>query len=222
MKKHIISLLVLFLMVSTSMVGVSNQERDDTSQRESFDSYLPHSYLARYNPTEYSWNDSEIVLYHTQTATPSITGAQYENGMLTLDGGLMNSSWPMYCHDTHHTGRSPYSTVNATGVVKWGISTDGPAYGGPTIDSNGTIYIGSYDLNAIYPNGTLKWKYTAGIILCAPAIAEDGTIYFGVALDRRSLCDESKWNRKMDVSNWRGFRFFTCYRRRWNHLCRKW
>jgi len=96
-------------------------------------------------------------------------------------GGLMDSAWPMYCHDVRHTGRSPYSTVNATGVVKWVIGTDGTADGGPTIDSNGIIYIGSYDLNAVYPNGTLKWKYVMErSIVCAPAIAEDGTIYFGV------------------------------------------
>jgi hypothetical protein len=26
--------------------------------------------------------------------------------------GPMDSSWPMYCHDVKHTGRSPYSTVD--------------------------------------------------------------------------------------------------------------
>jgi outer membrane protein assembly factor BamB len=69
--------------------------------------------------------------------------------------------------------------VNATGVVKWRITTTGPTYGGPAIDRNGTIYIGSSDLNAVYPNGTLKWKYPIRIIVCTPAIAEEGTIYFG-------------------------------------------
>jgi outer membrane protein assembly factor BamB len=69
--------------------------------------------------------------------------------------------------------------VNTTGVVKWVFGTDGMK-GGITIDSNGTIYVGSYDMNAVYPNGTLKWKFPVGYsIVCAPAIAEDGTIYFG-------------------------------------------
>jgi outer membrane protein assembly factor BamB len=172
-----IGIVLLFLVSTVTPMILANT--NDTSQKESFDSYLPHSYLARYNPTE-NRNDSEIVPYHTQTTTPSITKTQKENKMLTFDDGLMNSSWPMYCHDVRHTGRSPYTTVNATGVVKWVISTDGMADGGPTIDSNGTIYIGSYDLNAVYPNGTLKWKFNVGYsILCAPAIAEDGTIYFG-------------------------------------------
>ena len=29
-----------------------------------------------------------------------------------LSSGPMDSAWPMYCHDTRHTGRSPYSTID--------------------------------------------------------------------------------------------------------------
>jgi len=93
--------------------------------------------------------------------------------------GLMNSAWPMCCHDVRHTGRSPYSTVNTTGVVKWRIATNGPVYGGTAIDNNGMIYVGSFNLNAMYPNGTLKWTFP-GWSNSVPAIAEDGTIYYGI------------------------------------------
>lgn len=105
------------------------------------------------------------------TAGEKITGGRLD---------LMDSPWPMYCHDVRHTGRSPYSTVNTTGVEIWRVGAGGPACGGPTIDKDGTIYIGSYSLIAFYPNGTLKWRFnTTFSIVCAPAIAEDGTIYFG-------------------------------------------
>jgi outer membrane protein assembly factor BamB len=151
----------------------------DVNQEESFDAYLPRSYLARYNSTDTTCDESEL-FSQNQVSDDLNVETQKEPGVLNLAGGLMNSSWPMYCHDVRHTGRSSYTTVNATGVVKWRIATNGPALGGPTIDSNGTIYIGSYDLNAICPNGTLKWKFLIGYrIACAPAIAEDGTIYFG-------------------------------------------
>jgi len=97
------------------------------------------------------------------------------------DRDLMNSPWPMYSHDARHTGRSPYSTENTTGVEAWKTDVDGPACGGPVIGKDGTIYIGSYDLNAVNPNGTIKWKYHTGhSIACCPAIDENGTIYFGV------------------------------------------
>ena len=94
--------------------------------------------------------------------------------------GPMDSPWPMYCHDTRHTGRSPYSTVHNYGYELWNMATDGWAEGGPTIDKEGTIYIGAYYLYAVYPNGTLKWKYhTIFSIVSAPAIDKNGTIYFG-------------------------------------------
>ena len=95
-------------------------------------------------------------------------------------GGLMNSPWPMHGHDVHHTGRSPYSTVDTWDKI-WDFETYGWAKGGPTIDKDGIIYIGAYSLYAVYSNGTMKWKYdTIFSIESVPAIDENGVIYFGV------------------------------------------
>jgi len=106
-----------------------------------------------------------------------------EDPQQTMDGGLMDSAWPMYCHDTRHTGRSPYSTtVNPDGVEIWRKKLDGYVDAAPVIDNNEIIYIGGWEFHAIYPNGTLKWKYIVdGVILGAPAIDENGTVYFGTA-----------------------------------------
>jgi outer membrane protein assembly factor BamB len=165
--------IVLLFLVSVITPMIPAEENHE----ESYDVYLPHSYLARYNPTESIRDDVEPV-YENQESISS--GTSDEPGILNFDGGLMDSAWPMYCHDTRHTGRSPYSTVNATGVVKWRTATIGPTDGGAVIDSNGIIYVGSYELNAVYPNGTVKWKYNVGhSIVCTPAIDENGTIYFG-------------------------------------------
>jgi outer membrane protein assembly factor BamB len=96
--------------------------------------------------------------------------------------GLMNSSWPMKCHDLQHTGQSQYSTENnPPGVIKWEYETGGWIQDSPVIARDGTIYVGSSDfkLYAINPDGTLKWKYGTGdSTYSAPAIADDGTIYF--------------------------------------------
>ena len=104
-------------------------------------------------------------------------------GLEPIDG-LMDSAWPMSCHDTHHTGRSPYSTAdNPPGVMKWSFKTQGSAYYGSTaINSDGTIYTAAVGIYAVYPNGTLKWKYLpGGWFESCPAIDNNGTIYIGSA-----------------------------------------
>jgi outer membrane protein assembly factor BamB len=86
----------------------------------------------------------------------------------------------MYCHDVRHTGRSPYSTADNPGIEKWRFPTTGEAEGDVVIDENGTLYVGTISyFYAIYPNGTLKWKYDISSIVSAPAIDENGIIYVG-------------------------------------------
>ncbi|HEC82173.1 MAG TPA: hypothetical protein ENI42_07125, partial [Thermoplasmatales archaeon] len=55
-------------------------------------------------------------------------------------GGLMDSPWPMYGHDIRHTGRSPYSTADNSGVEKWRFLTTGGVDDAPAIDKDGVIY----------------------------------------------------------------------------------
>ena len=100
----------------------------------------------------------------------------------TGNGGIMDSAWPMYCHDARHTGISPYGKEGNYYMIKWKCWIEQLPNSSPAIDKNGTIYIGGGDWEffAIYPNGTVKWKYeTGGSIESSPAIAEDGTIYVG-------------------------------------------
>jgi len=101
-------------------------------------------------------------------------------------GGPMNSAWPMKCHDTRHTGRSPYCTADNPYDEIWRFETDGWIDGGPVIDCDGTIYFaGSHNelnnyLIAVNSDGTLKWRYkTDGLIISTPAIDENRTIYIG-------------------------------------------
>jgi len=110
---------------------------------------------------------------------PSIVSA------FTESGGVMDSAWPMICHDLHHTSQSPYSTANNPGLEKWRFKCEGPTgwvFGGIVIGEDGTLYFGDYSwyVYALHPDGSLKWKYkTGGAITSAPALAEDGTLYIG-------------------------------------------
>ena len=97
---------------------------------------------------------------------------------------LADTPWPMYCHDLKHTGLSPY-TGPETNATKWIYTVGAHIRSSPAIGADGTIYVGvaAYDNRfcAIYPNGTLKWSYLAGLygFVSSPAIGSDGTIYVG-------------------------------------------
>ena len=120
----------------------------------------------------------------------------------STNGGLMNSSWPMSCHDTYHTSQSLISTADNPGTEKWRYKTiqdAGTIESGAVVDKNGIIYFGTmgedHKLYALYPNGTMKWYYktpAAGIIWSTPAIADDGTIYVG------------DWNGRLSALNQNG------------------
>lgn len=90
-----------------------------------------------------------------------------------------NTPQPKFHHDNQNTGLSQYNGPQNNGT-KWRYKTGDVVPSSPTIGSDGTIYIGSYDeyVYALNPNGTQKWKYKTGsIIYSTPAIDSDGTIY---------------------------------------------
>jgi outer membrane protein assembly factor BamB len=174
MKKHLISLMVLFLLVSSSLVGVSNQMTDDSSMVQE-DSY---QYMM-------DWS----VHLTNETLKEEINGPFYNTVESVSEpsplSGPMDSPWSMFGHDVVHTCRSSYSTINITGTEIWRKSEgrSGPFYGSPLIDNNSIIYFGTtssdHSLYAFYPNGTRKWRYISdGQVWATPAISEEGIIYF--------------------------------------------
>lgn len=122
--------------------------------------------------------------------------------------GLANSSWPMDQHDKQHTNRVNIRGAQ-TNNTKWTIYLGKWIGSPPSIGADGTIYIlaskntswnennlsssdltngtndsamsSHYFLNAITPNGTLKWQtnYTLDCLSynSAPLISKNGTIY---------------------------------------------
>lgn len=81
-----------------------------------------------------------VIGYETNTVTEELSPT-------LVSGGLMDSPWPMICHDVRHTGRSPYSTASNPGTEKWRFKTDGWVDGAPVIDVDGIIYSGSFSGN---------------------------------------------------------------------------
>ena len=98
---------------------------------------------------------------------------------ISISGVLANSAWPKFHGNAQNTGLG--FGAGANGALKWSYTT-GSLIGAssPSIGSDGTIYIGSWDqyLYALNTNGTLKWKFlTSSTIYSSPTIASDGTIY---------------------------------------------
>jgi len=105
----------------------------------------------------------------------------------------VSKPWPAFHHDSRRTGASPYAGA-ALPYVRWRFATGSPVTASPAVDSDGTIYIGSWNgwFYALNNFGLLKWRYKTGnIIRSSAAIADDGTVYVGsndtylYAFDRR-------------------------------------
>jgi len=174
MKRKILeSLFVLAVVILFIIPVISSMSMPSFSSRDNYNIYHQSDKQQTSWYLQYPYDESSI----SNGRPPAVINE--ESDLST--GEPMNSSWPMYCHDGRHTGQSPYSTINTTGVEKWRVSLEDWVMGSPVIDKNGVIYIGGDDFFAVYPNGTIKWKYwVEGFIWSsAPAIDENGIIYVG-------------------------------------------
>jgi len=163
--------------------NVEVSDKETIAEDYNFDRYFYPEFYNCYNASEISNYGQHHIYkttsdyYHVELKDTSIT----EKPIQPLDGP-MDSAWPMYCHDTRHTGRSPYSTVDTWDEI-WRFKQDANDFvrGSPVVGDDGIVYFGGMDFYALYPNGTLKWKYDdlSTYVWSAPAIDENGTIYFG-------------------------------------------
>ncbi|MBE3141035.1 MAG: PQQ-like beta-propeller repeat protein, partial [Thermoplasmata archaeon] len=173
-----VGLILLFIVSIVAPMGIGNK----TNSTKNYEKYNLNSY----HISEVYNNEKQIRRNLVPDTVISDVSVSYKGTASPSNVlGPMNSSWPMYCHDTHHTGRSPYSTAdNPPGHMKWRFENDkiGCLYGSSAIDSNGIIYFGGVDFFALYPNGTLKWQYPIeGWSESCPAIDDNGTIYVATA-----------------------------------------
>jgi outer membrane protein assembly factor BamB len=185
LKKNLVVALVSLCILSLVVPGLS-ENGDKQVDREWLHD---RSFFDCYNSSEVTHCNNERTGVISDLSAQRISNeCEQKPSSQGIMDGLMNSSWPMYCHDIKHTGRSPYSTVNTTGVEKWRfISEDWNWGGSPVINDQGIIYFGNDALYAIYPNGTLKWKNGSFSCETTPAIGKDGTIYIGTMYNPNGL-----------------------------------
>jgi outer membrane protein assembly factor BamB len=129
----------------------------------------------------------------TYTAVLRVTDDDGATSAISIEIEVFKSAvddWRMFGHDQTNSRRSPF-TGPATNALKWFCSTetDSTIYSSPAIDTNGTIYLGSFvvyagspanKLHAISADGTLKWSFDLAYgTRASTAIGPDGTIYVG-------------------------------------------
>jgi outer membrane protein assembly factor BamB len=177
---------IVFVVIVSSITSMAVRYNIETSERNNVLEELvfvcnddsPHSsrptYYKKHLQHDSASIDNEVEGVKMTTSA--------ESSQTTTNGGLMDSPWPMSCHDLHHTSRSPYSTANNPGVEKWRFEADSWVDSGMVIDNDGIIYFGDQQrlFYAINPDGSLKWKTSlGGRIWSTPALGDDGTVYIG-------------------------------------------
>ena len=155
--------MIICLFLSTSLSVISQSTHTDysddnlkfiCSDGEGFNEEKYQRYLQMFEQ-----QNGDLQPFDEVESTNNIESFFIKQG--TSDGGLMDSAWPMKCHDNCHTGRSSYSTADNNGAELWKFYTPGWIEGGVVVDDDGIIYFGSFDnyLYALFPNVTLKWKF---------------------------------------------------------------
>jgi len=190
-----VGIILLFIVSSITpmVIGFDTKTKDIDDEIESTLANLRYICTTPegFNDAKYEYYKEELLNYNSNdevvidVETDKIT--VQEDLPSSVSFGPINSSWPMKCHDLHHTGRSTKGTANISYNEIWRYEFDDSLDTDPAVGADGTIYVGgSYDelswyLYAIYPNGTMKWRYFAGasLWLQCPSIADDGTIYIG-------------------------------------------
>jgi len=215
MRRNIFATVVTFLFILSAIIPITLGYNITTITKEQMDEhytfenyYFPQTYISEKCIFDVQFNHikQDISTDLKESARLSLNDIiRGEIPQTQTTNGLMDSAWPMYCHDIRHTGRSLYSTENNPGIEKWRFATEGSAYGSPVIDDQGVIYIGAREIYAVYPNGTLKWEYDIPFhIESAAAIDENGILYVGTMQNYfyaiYSNNGTLKW--KFSVGNW--------------------
>ena len=126
---------------------------------------------------------SGIQSVEPEQKTWTVDGARFKD--LEIQGAKAalsssNDDWPMFRHDSSHTGYSASTAPNTNNTI-WRYTTGYWVESSPAV-ADGKVYIGSYD-NKVYCldalTGALIWNYTTGgYVGSSPAVA-DGKVYVG-------------------------------------------
>ena len=100
--------------------------------------------------------------------------------------------------DAAHTGRSENRGPSSNPSPAWTYQTGARVFASPIVGNDGTVYVGSLDgqFVAWNPDGSLKWRYSAGQKIYPSALVAGSSIIFGThqqELVSLSLRGQPRW-----------------------------
>lgn len=112
--------------------------------------------------------------------------------------GRMPRSANGFMGDAAHTGRSENRGPTTMPSPVWTYQTGARVFASPVVGHDGTIYVGSLDgqFVALAPDGTLKWRYSAGNKIYPSALVAGSLVIFGThheELVALSLQGQPRW-----------------------------
>lgn len=183
---------MVFSMISNCFDIIVKAEDVTFSQGDGYNNYAYD--LSAPQPSTFNWNRSSRF---SGPAGPLQkwtfkTGAAVESSpAISKDGIIYIGSDDNYLY-----------ALDLSGNLKWKYKTEGKVIASPAIDKNGIIYAVSDNgkLYAFNNAGILQWSVPAAAetITSSPAIAADGTIYFG-GLHAVNPNGSTKWSLNISV-----------------------
>lgn len=177
MKNYLILLLVLFLVVSTSFVGVSNKKVfiDTDTTKMSDNGCLQNSPWPMYG------HDAQNTCRSEYDASQN---EGYEKWKYYVDYASLNIITPVIDGNGTIYFTSKYDGLYAVypnGTLKWHSDLTGFTEFQPAIGPDGAIYAGTLSrFHAFYPNGTLQWMLPMEKNFCSrPVVSPEGIVYTG-------------------------------------------
>lgn len=100
--------------------------------------------------------------------------------------------------DAAHTGRSENRGPSTSPSPAWTYQTGARVFASPIVGHDGTVYVGSLDgqFVALNPDGSLKWRYSAGQKIYPSALVAGSSVIFGThhkELVSLSLQGQPRW-----------------------------
>ena len=160
----------------------------------SFNSEFTGSYDCAISSDGTIYLDSSNVLYALNPDRSVKWTYQTENRFASSP--IISSDGTIYIgiDDSTNTDALSLLAINSNGTEKWKFTDDYLRILPLAIDSEGTIFIPSWDLYALNSDGTIKWCFEldGGYVTNSPVIDIDGTIYIAyklyIPVDYFALC----------------------------------